>query len=490
MQQIILNKAISFTAIFLICGCSLGQFSVCAGPATGSAEKFPQQNDSTNPVRVFEQVWQLLDNNYPFFTQRGIDWGTIHKVFTGRVTETTTDEELYNILCEMLVIFNDGHINLENGKDRFCSGESEVMTDFKWKVVKDKYLKGSYSASQDSMIYYSWLTEDIAYMRIRRFPTKEVIEKYIDKIIAELIKAKGIIIDIRGNSGGNGFGVAALASRFADKRRLYLKNINRTGQKKEFTNATFHCIEPLGPVQYRGPVILLQNSHSESGAEGFALALRTLPNVTSIGEMTGGCLATYYPEKLLNGWSLTMPWSYTTDQDGFCWEGIGVPPNLRKKNTKEDIDAGNDKVLELAIELARAGGKSGKPPGGILVEAPFSLVDKYVETARAKGTTTAVTEFEALQKNEPGNYYFSIQELNLAVRKLFSEDKDEEARALLEFGRKSFPEDISTMYLLAKFYDQTGKPEKSKLLYKNITELKAHYPWEQSFVKEAEKAIK
>jgi hypothetical protein len=43
------------------------------------------------------------------------------------------------------------------------------------------------------------------------------------------------------------------------------------------------------------------------------------------------------------------------DQDGFCWEGIGIPPDLRQVNTQEDIEKGQDRVLDLAVDLIRSG---------------------------------------------------------------------------------------------------------------------------------------
>ena len=97
------------------------------------------------------------------------------------------------------------------------------MEDFSWKLVRDKYLNKSFKSSPDSLFYYGWLTNDFAYLRIRRFPTKDILEKYIDIIIGELSMATGMIIDIRGNPGGNGPGVAALGSRFAEEKTIYEK---------------------------------------------------------------------------------------------------------------------------------------------------------------------------------------------------------------------------------------------------------------------------
>jgi hypothetical protein len=360
------------------------------------------------------------------------------------------------------------------------------MEDFSWKLVRDKYLKGSFKSSPDSLIYYGWIDTDVAYLRIRRFPGYEVVDKYFDGIIQDLMKAKGIIIEVRGNPGGTGSGVEAIASRFADKQRLFMKNYNRTGASREYNNITYHYMQPKGPVQFTGPVVLLQNRFSESGSDAFALAIRVLPHAISIGEFTGGCFATYYPEKLINGWTVSLPWSYATDQNNFCWEGIGIAPNLRQINTKEDISSGNDKVLELAIDIIKTGGYERKEIQGSLNDLRISLVYRFLETSEQSGTKEAVTEFEKLQKKNPNEVYFSLQELQFAVRKIISENKSDQAIAILELGIKSFPNDISSKYFLSKLYEQKELPEKAKGLYTEITKIKTYFPWERNILKEAE----
>ncbi|MDP4223823.1 MAG: S41 family peptidase [Bacteroidota bacterium] len=446
------------------------------------------QKDSINPVEVFEQLWQVFNTNYPYFEQQGIDWSALYKVYRAKITPQTTDDELFSILCRLLGHLNNGHINLINEKVQFTSGPTSglKMEDFSWKLVRDKYLKGNFKSSPDSLIYYGWIDTDVAYLRIRRFPGYEVVDKYFDGIIQDLMKARGIIIEVRGNPGGTGSGVEAIASRFADKQRLFMKNYNRTGASKEYNNITYHYMQPKGPVQFTGPVVLLQNRFSESGSDAFALAIRVLPNAMSIGEFTGGCFATYYPEKLINGWTVSMPWSYATDQNDFCWEGIGIAPNLRLINTKEDISSGNDKVLELAIDIIKAGGYERKEVQGSLNDLRISLVYRFLETSEQSGTKEAVDEFEKLQMKNPDKVYFSLQELQFAVRKLISENKSDQARAILELGIESFPNDISSKYFLAKLYEQKELPEKAKGLYAEIIKIKTNFPWERNILKEAE----
>jgi hypothetical protein len=450
--------------------------------------KSQSQKDSINPVEVFEQVWNIFNTNYPYFEHRGIDWPTLYKVYRSKLTSASTGEELYSVLCSMLSHLNDGHVNLNNGTTEFNSGITNGlrMEDFSWKLVRNKYLKGSFKSSPDSLIYYGWIDSNIAYLRIRRFPGYEAANSYLDTIFSDLMKAKGIIVEVRGNSGGADSGVEAIASRLADQKRLFKKTYWRMGSKRDFTNITYHYIQPIGAIQFTGNVILLQNKFSESASENFALAMRVLPNVTSVGETTGGCFASYYPERLINGWSVTLPYSYSTDQNDFCWEGIGILPNLKKINTNEDIAAGNDRVLEFATDILRSGGYQRKEAQGSLKDLRVSLVYQFLETSEKNSVKAAVSEFEELQKNNPNGVYLSIQELMYNTGVLFSKNKMDAAAAILELGVKSFPDDLTTKFYLAQAYERLELPGRVKDLYSQIITYKAFFPWERSGLSKAE----
>jgi len=448
----------------------------------------PNQNDTINPVEVFDQVWQIFNSNYPYFEQRGVDWSALYKVYSSKLTPQSTDTELFTVLSSMLGNLNDGMINLNNGTTVINAGSMNgiPMEDFNWRLVRDKYLNRNYKATPDSLIYYGWVDPEIAYLRIRRFPSSDAVEKYLDPIIQELLKAKGIIIEVRGNMGGSSSGVEAIAGRFADKKRLYQKVNWRMGPKREFTNTTFNYVQSKGNVRFTGPVVLLQNKFSAANSEAFALAMKVLPNASSIGEATGGSGSAVYPERLINGWLVYVPYSYNTDQNDFCWEGIGVSPNLRKTNTKEDIAASNDKVLEFAIEILKEGGNNRKEAEGSLKDLRISVVSRFLELCDKGEIKDAVTEIEKMQKNNPRGVYFSFVELMQTTTSLFSKNKLDVATAMLELGVKSFPDDMTIMSFLAQAYELQKQPEKAKEYYLKVVKYKPYFPWERTAMSKAE----
>ena len=92
--------------------------------------------------------------------------------------------------------------------------------------------------------------------------------------------------------------------------------------------------------------------------------MRTLPHVTTVVDTTLGVFADVESARLPNGWSVSVPYTLFLDHEGFCWEGISVPPYIRQVNTKEDISMEQDKVLELAIALIDSGALKPRQEGG------------------------------------------------------------------------------------------------------------------------------
>jgi len=94
-----------------------------------------------------------------------------------------------------------------------------------------------------------------------------------------------------------------------------------------------------------------------------------------------------------------------------------------------------------------------------------------------------------LQKKNPNGVYFSIQELMITVRKFMTENKTDQALAILELGAKSFPDNLNTLFSLAKIYESNNQPEKARALYEKIVSKKATFPWDRNIPKQAENSL-
>lgn len=443
---------------------------------------FVAAQELSEPEKNFEHLWKTYDRNYALFGAKHIDWDALYKVYRSRVTSKTTDEELFQVLADMLGNLNDNHVTLLSPKRRFQSGilGQMKMEDFSLDLVKQKYLKGKSKPLVDGNFDYGWLTDSIGYFHFRGFVRLEQTQVAIDQIIKEFKDANAIVIDVRGNGGGDDRVVKLIADRFADRKRLYMKTAIRNGSRHDdFTPWKYWYVEPGGPIQFTKPVVLLTHRFSVSGAENFALAMRVLPNMTVVGDATSGVFADMYGDRLPNGWTFTVSFKLFIDQTGFCWEGIGVPSDIRETNTKQDIEQQRDKVLELAVSLIETGALKPQDDSSSLKDIRESLAKNLARDINEKGLEAALKAFRKTKAAPASSYYFDLQELMEAGDRLWKSGKKREAAEVFKIGVAESPWSYAVHELLGDAYSNLGKADQAGSMYKKAAELnRRSYPWE------------
>jgi C-terminal processing protease CtpA/Prc len=312
----------------------------------------------SEPEKNFEYLWKTFDRDYGIFLPKRVDWKLLYKIYRPKVTATTTDDELFDIMASMLGHLNDNHVRLRSPNRSFCAGILEEIKNegFSLSLIKKKYLKNNFTKKLNGRFHYGKLSDKIGYFHFKGFRGVSESSAVVDEIVENFKGCKGIVIDIRNNFGGDDRVGKAIADRFADKKRLYMTTQIRNGPNyDDFKPPKYFYAEPGGPRQFTKPIVVLIHRYSISAADNFAMAMRVLPHATLVGEATSGCQADQRGGKLPNGWSLSVSYTLFVDQDGFSWEGIGIPPDLRVVNTAEEIKQEKDKALELAIELIDSG---------------------------------------------------------------------------------------------------------------------------------------
>lgn len=458
----------------------LGRLLVLAALFVAVVPAFAAQ-ELSEPEKNFEHLWKTYDRNYALFGAKHIDWDALYKVYRPRVTSKTTDDELFQIIADMLGNLNDNHVGLSSSKRRFQSGilGQMKMEDFSLDLAKQKYLKGKSKPLVDGNFDYGWLTDSIGYFHFRGFGRLEQTQVAIDEIVKEFKDAKAIVIDVRGNGGGDDRVGKLIADRFADRKRLYMKTAIRNGARHDdFTPWKYWYVEPGGPIQFTKPVILLTHRHSVSAAENFALAMRVLPHVTIAGDATSGVFADVYGDRMPNGWTFRVSFKLFIDQTGFCWEGIGVPADIRETNTKQDIEQQRDKVLELAVSLIETGTLKPQDEPSSLKDIRESLAKNLARDINDKGLDAALKAFRKA-KTGPAASYFDLEELMEAADRLWKSGKKTEAVEVFKIGVAEAPWSHAVHELLGDAYFNLGEAVQAASMYKKASDLnRRSYPWE------------
>jgi C-terminal processing protease CtpA/Prc len=167
------------------------------------------------------------------------------------------------------------------------------------------------------------------------------------------LDAKGLIIDLRVNSGGSEPLAQQFVARLIDKPLEYASNQFRGGAAHDtlITRVVRQAAPGRGKA-YPGPVVGLIGPGCVSSGEGFALMLAALPNGKLIGQPTRGASGNPQPVVLPNGVKVNYSTWVSLKRDGQPFEGTGIAPDIRI-----DDDPRGVKGLHEAVETLRTGMK-------------------------------------------------------------------------------------------------------------------------------------
>jgi carboxyl-terminal processing protease len=448
-----------------------------------------------DPVLNFEFVWRTLDRNYGQFLVKHVDWDALYRVYRPTVTAATTDQELWDILLSMMGHLNDGHLALADGTRRIGGGRNNGLftnNEFSLDLVKSKYLQGKFTEALGGSFISGWLAEGVGYLYIGDLKDGlEPITKTIDAMMAEFAKARVMVVDVRNNPGGTGRAVKIVANRFADRLRRYGTERTRYGLKHDdFWPEEFGNIEPAGPLQFTGPTVLLTDRISASAAEGFTMAMRVLPHVTVVGDTTEGALSSQFPDRMPNGWTLWVAFKEVRDHEGVCWDGVGIPPDLRVINTAAEIAAGRDQALEFAMKYLEKGAPALQNEEKSLVDVKRSLVDEYVRLLRGKGLEAAITMLNRERATKSGIYYFIPDEAMQQTVSFLARRQYAEALGLLRACREDFPKLAHTYAMMAQAYIGLGDVASAETSMKEGETVEPMFSWERTQIEQAKAALR
>jgi peptidase S41-like protein/tricorn protease-like protein len=311
---------------------------------------------STDRASIFDNVWNEFDLHYSFFQLKGIDWSAVGARHRPAALAATSDQAFAKEIAAMLAELKDPHVTLTaNGATmRYIAPYDTVPSRYSEHATMTKYVASAATTSGgNGHVRYGMAAPSVGYIRIASFLGGDWASE-IDEALASLSSATSMIIDIRGNGGGDRGVASGVAGRFMDRSRTFGYLRYRNGKNHgDFTNYVTETVDPQGSRQFSGPVFILTNRGDYSSAEDFVLAMRVRPQTTVVGDTTGGASGGPIVRELPNGWTYELSqWiEYTPNKTTF--EGVGLAPDVVVKPTAATFAAGKDAVLEHALTLVK-----------------------------------------------------------------------------------------------------------------------------------------
>jgi carboxyl-terminal processing protease len=243
-----------------------------------------------------------------------------------------------------------------------------IQTNTKWISWEEGKPKERSNNMLDSALrrgphLYSQRIGDIGYFRVPGGSTKNI-SKVTQMLVDTLCKitpatAKGWIIDLRLNTGGNiWFMLPPFASLIGDgplggykyldgkqNNVTYIKDGKIFANDQVYSIQNHTCSLPSSQV----PVVILTGSKTASSGEGVALAFKGRSKTIAIGESTAGFVTSNSSYPLRKDVTLILATGYMTDRTGRYYT-TGLAPDILVEGGDQFYNLSQDKKVIKAIE--------------------------------------------------------------------------------------------------------------------------------------------
>ncbi len=305
---------------------------------------------SNTPSSNFQVFWDIFDQNYSYFEQKGVDWDQVYQDFEPQINDELSNTALFGLFSEMSLLLKDLHVQVDAGfataRYQHPAGDTDNSP-----VNVRQYLS-TVETSTNQLTIGPVSGKNVLFIGVHSLSgaTNGTESQPLYDAVQQFNNYDGVIIDLRNNGGGNDGIAKSFVQRFVNGSRNFRRyRFRESSARNAFTAWTNDSLQPQNSINYTKPIIVLINRNVVSSAEGFTLMLKSLENVTLLGETTRGSTGNPGVFELPNGWSLYVSRWQVTDPDGNYIEDNGISPDLTISVTPTDRSNGRDTILEAAI---------------------------------------------------------------------------------------------------------------------------------------------
>ncbi len=194
---------------------------------------------------------------------------------------------------------------------------------------------------------------------VLRIPSFEMDSFEVEAVgfVDQLKEEKVLILDLRGNGGGNT--PLRLLARLMDRpyRTWAATTPRHTALNIANGAAEEHVAIPsetqeAATSHFTGGLIMLTDRETASAAEDFLMPFKDNGRAIIVGEPTAGSSGQPLYKDLGDGMRLWVGAKRQTFPDGEQFEGIGITPDIVFEMTRHDVTSESDSLLALAMTLA------------------------------------------------------------------------------------------------------------------------------------------
>jgi hypothetical protein len=331
---------------------------------TKGAVKPPEKKpiSKEDALKAFDGAWSEFDRTYAKFGLRPeVDWDKLKAQWRPQAEKAATNWDAAVAIAGLVTPLRDLHVHVWVGDDGVPTYYRS--RDYNGNGQATQALLGAKVADAGQDLGWARTKDDIGYIDVRKLEDKKVVAAF-DQALDSLATTWGLVVDLRGNGGGDEGLALEMAGRIVDKERVYAVDSFRKekGGRLELGPKLERRCAPRGPWRFASPVVVLIGQKTMSSAESFAEMLAVCPDVTSMGDRTCGSSGCPKRVDLPGGIAVNVPTWNDMTPEGTPIEDVGVQPEVPVKAAPADFEK-RDPVMEAALALLRKTPKASRHPG-------------------------------------------------------------------------------------------------------------------------------
>jgi tricorn protease len=367
-------------------------------------------------AQVFNEGWRIMKNRFYDANMHGADWSTARETYGALLDYLVDEGELHTVMMMMIGQLNASHTGVTggpsptvrtSGQTRYpgfdvvadpsgfykvghlyktgpadhdylkikegdfiisLDGRDLQTTDNYWQaftlaagqkfhfLINDKPVKdGAWEVAITPIAtmpfvdlqYARWVDErrdmvtklsngEIGYLHIRAMDAPSLRQFQLD--LAANRTKRALVIDQRFNGGGG-----------IDQELLGIL----AGRQYQYTVGRDTGVQQPRPLNFFGPMVVVQNERSASDAEMFPAGFKALGLGKVVGVPTMAAVIGTGSYTLLDGSAIRTPGSGVWTVTGQNMENYGVPPDVYVDTTPNDFIKGRDAQIEKAVETLK-----------------------------------------------------------------------------------------------------------------------------------------
>ncbi len=300
------------------------------------------------------RMQQAIAERYSYRDRLGVKWDERFAAQREHLLAATSRRQFVNRAAQVLGAARDPHLWFRLGDRVVPTHRTGAVPNWNPRVLP-KLLPDLQQVNRN--VLRARTDDGIVYVAVATFDRQQAADvQQVQDVLTALRDCSALVVDVRGNGGGDEQLARAIAAWFVDGEVVYAGHrfVDRAAEGG------------LGPVQPRllrgnpdaaqrfaGRVAVLTGPVNMSSCEAFLLMMKSCPRATLVGGRSGGSSGNPQPIDLGDGVVLMVPSWQALRPDGTCFEGEGLAPDVEVAARPEDLATG-DPVLARALALLRA----------------------------------------------------------------------------------------------------------------------------------------